>query len=172
MVNVILISNGENHKWYDWLSTQLVKRGHVVLQPPITTKNKTLKEGIEQLKDYRKYLDEESIMIGHGAGRAILIKILEEKLREIKGAFLVSGKPLNKEFKDFQLKELDINHVKDKAKNFFVYATENDDDETIKETEIISNILEEEFLLLDNTKHFNDDETFEDLLIDILSITH
>lgn len=171
MANILLITDGENHEWYNWLSKELIKRGHSVFQPPLP-KTKTLNDWMEEIKDYRKHLDENSMIIGHGAGRAILLKILEEKLREIKGAHLISGKPIKEELKEFNTKELDIESIKNKSKNFFVYASEEDDENSLKESEELAELLEDEVLILDNTKHFKKDEKFEDLLIDILSLTH
>jgi predicted alpha/beta hydrolase family esterase len=112
------------------------------------------------------------MIIGHGAGRAVLLKLLEEKLREIKGAFLLSGKPLSKDFEDFNIDELEMKHITEKTKNFFIYATENDDEESIKESEKIAQLLRDEVLIFDNKKNFDDDEKIEDLLIDILSLTN
>jgi len=171
MANILLITDGENHEWYNWLSKELIKRGNSIFQPPLP-KTKTIKAWMEDIKDYRKHLDENSMIIGHGAGRVILLKILEEKLRAVKGAHLISGKPLNEEFKEFNIKELDTEHIKNKTKNFFVYASEKDDEKSLKESENIAEILEEEVLILDNNKHFKNDKKFEDLLIDILSLTH
>ncbi|MFP4567779.1 MAG: alpha/beta hydrolase [Candidatus Woesearchaeota archaeon] len=170
MANIIIISDREKPKWQDWLSKELVKRGHLVFEPEFPKKSQNLNEWIDALKDFRKHLGETSIMVGHGAGRAILLKILEEKLREITGAVFLSGKSLNSEFENFTLNDLDFKIIKEKSKNFFIYASEQDDNESMQESEQIANLLDDEVMLHDNTKYFKKDELFEDILIDILSI--
>ena len=170
MANVILIPDGENHAWYDWISTELVKRGHSFFRPEFPPVSKGIDEWVASLKDYRKHLGESSIIVGHGAGRVIALRILEEKLREISGAFFVSGKPLSGDFKGFSFEELDFSAINNKAKSFFVYASEDDDSESLKESEFLAEKLDDEVLILEGPKYFKDYEKFEDLLIDILSL--
>lgn len=170
MVNVILISDGEDHAWYDWISTELVKRGHSFFYPDFPSLSEGIDAWIGALKDYRKHLDESSIVIGHGSGRVIALKILEEKLREISGAFFISGKPLVNDFKGFSFEEVDFSTVKDKAKNFFVYGSEEDDQESLKESEVLAELLDDEVLILEGPAYFKKFDKFEDLLIDIISV--
>ena len=170
MANIILLGDGENHEWYDWISTEVVKRGHSFFLPELPPVKEGMNAWIESLKDYRKHFDESSVLIGHGAGRLIVLKILEEKLRDIKGAILISGKTLREEFPNFQLEELDFKVIKEKSKNFFVYATEHDDDESVSESEEIAQALEDELLIHEGEKYFKKQDKFEDLLIDIISL--
>ncbi len=170
MVNVILVSDGGNHAWYDWLSTELVKRGHSFFFPDFPDVSEGVDAWIVALKDYRKHLDESSIIIGHGAGRVVALRILEEKLRKVNGAFFISGKPLNNDFKGFSFEEFDFSVISNKAGNFFVYASEFDDKESLKESEVLAQLLEDDVLILDGPAYFQDFDKFEDLLIDIISL--
>ena len=170
MVNVILIPDGENHAWYDWISTELVKRGHSFFLPEFPPVSEGVDAWIAALKDYRKHLGESSMLVGHGAGRVIVLKILEEKLREISGAFFVSGKPLVNDFKGFSFEELDFSVIKSKARHFFVYGSEHDAPDSLKESEVLAELLEDDVLILEGPAHFKDFDKFEDLLIDILSL--
>lgn len=170
MVNVILIPDGENCTWYDWLSTELVKRGHSFFLPQFPSKKEGISAWVEALKDYRKHLGESSIIIGHGAGRVIVLRILEEKLREVSGAFFIPGSSIKSSFKDFSFDDLDFSIIKDKARNFFVYSAEDDDSSSFSESEDLADRLDEEVLVYEGPEHFKKCEKFEDLLIDILSL--
>ena len=171
MANVILISDGEKHPWHEWLNNELTKRNHSLFNPEMPSIQEGINSWIEALKDYRKYLDEDAIIIAHGAGRVIALKILEEKLREMAGAIFISGKPINQEFNDFSFEELDFEMIKNKAKAFFIYGSENDDAESLKESETLAKLLDDEVLILEDNKYFKNQEKFEDLLIDVISLT-
>ena len=170
MVNVVLISDGERHDWYNWLSSELVKRGHSFLLPVMPNRGSSFDDWVLALKEFRKHLDESSIIIGHGAGRAVVLKVLEEKLKEVKGAFFISGLPFSKVVKDFSLDDFDFSAVGVKAKNFYVYASENDDSLSLKESEALADLLHDDVLILEDNMYFNGSDKFEDLLIDILSL--
>lgn len=165
LVNVILISDGENHAWYDWVSTELVKRGHSFFYPDFPSVGKGVDEWLFALKDYRKHLDEDSVIIGHGFGGFIALKILNEKLREISGFFFISGSNFDVDFNGF-----DFSVIKEKSKNFFVYASQNDGPESLSKAENLAKLLDEDVLVFDGPPGFSGLVDFEDLLIDILSL--
>ncbi|MCC7574436.1 alpha/beta hydrolase [Candidatus Woesearchaeota archaeon] len=170
MVNIILVSDGESHAWYDWLSSELVKRGHSFFLPVMPSVGESFDSWVSALKDFRKHLDESSIFIGHGAGRVVVLKVLEEKLRDVKGVFFISGSSLKNVFKDFSLDDFDFSVVKDKSKNFFVYASENDDQSSLDDSAFLAESVGDEVQLLDDAMYFKGMSDFEDLLIDVLSL--
>ena len=169
MANIILVSDGEKNPWYDWISTELVKRGHSFFYPVFPSADEGVDAWISALKDYRKHLDGSSVMIGHGLGRVVVLKILEEKLREISGAFFVSGKSLSG-VTDFSFDELDFSSIKSKSKVFFVYGSESDDPSSLKESEVLADSLGDEVMIFEESAYFKKQDKFEDLLIDILSV--
>ena len=170
MANIILVSDGEKNPWYDWISNELVRRGHSFFYPVFPSVKEGVDAWILALKDYRKHLDGGSVLIGHGAGRVVVLKVLEEKLREISGAFFVSGKSLGDTFNDFSFDDFDFSIIKGKAKNFFVYGSEADDPKSLKDSEVLADSLGDEVMIFEESAYFKKQDKFEDLLIDILSV--
>jgi len=170
MANIILISDGEKHAWYVWLSAELVKRGHSFFAPVLPSLSEGVDEWVDAFKDYRRYLDESSVIIGHGAGRVVVLKILEDKLREVKGAMFVSGEEFGKVCPSFSFELVDFSVVSKKAKHFFAYASEQDSFESLKESDVFARFFNDEVLILDDSAYFKGMMKFEDLLIDIISL--
>lgn len=95
MVNVIIVhGTGGNPKgnWFPWLKTKLEKEGCKVYVPKFPTpENQSLDSWLKEFKEYEKYLDEDSILIGHSLGPAFILSILESIKIQINSAFFIAG---------------------------------------------------------------------------------
>lgn len=80
----------ENH-WYPWLKEELEKKGYKVwvLQLP-DTNNPKLSKSVPYILDCGKFSDE-TLIIGHSAGGACVLAVLEELNTKIAQATVVSG---------------------------------------------------------------------------------
>lgn len=125
MKNVILIhgdAETPNSFWFPYLKGHLEKRGYNVWSPHILNFEKettsVIKEG-----DFT----EETILIGHSAGCAFILHVLEKINVEIKKAILVSGYAYTiSEGKKGTIKKYDWKKIKANAKKFIVINSDND----------------------------------------------
>ena len=95
MVNIFIIhGTGGNPQgnWFPWLKEELEKLGHKVFVPKFPTpENQSLENWLKVFEEYKQYLDENTIVIGHSLGPAFILNILEKQEKPIKAAFLVAG---------------------------------------------------------------------------------
>lgn len=96
MKNVILIhamSNSPNDFWYPWLKHKLEQNGYDVWAPQLPqADNPSIAVWVPYLLDNGKFT-EETIIIGHSAGAAVILSLLEELNIKVKQAILVAGFP-------------------------------------------------------------------------------
>lgn len=183
MANAILIhglkGNPDNH-WFPWIKKELEKRGYTVYAPSLPNKNPSLEEWEEAFNEYRKYLDADSIIIGHSLGAPFALKILEKKVRPIRATFLVAGfisehnNNYDEKLKTF-VEEFDFETIKKKSKEFFLYASDNDEAVPLDKTKELADNLGEDITIIEGAGHFTSEdsfEEFEDLLVDIISVEH
>jgi predicted alpha/beta hydrolase family esterase len=164
MANVLLIRETEireNDTWYPWLKKELEKRGHILFVPE-TPEIEDLNAWKSKAQEYMKFLDQYSMVIGHGFGAKVALKILESKSRTIAATFLVAG-CLDEEQYDFE-------NIKLKSKEFFVYASDNDIKVALEKTEHLAEMLDESVLPIPEAGHFDKIDEFEDILVDIISV--
>ncbi|MFH1670913.1 MAG: alpha/beta fold hydrolase [Patescibacteria group bacterium] len=65
--------------WFPWLKSELERLGCKVHIPQFPTPdNQTTETWFDVLDEYRKFLNEETILIGHSLGGAFLLRFLEE----------------------------------------------------------------------------------------------
>lgn len=138
---------------------------------PVFPSSKSLDEWLLSFKEFRKHLDESSVIIGQGFGRLVVLKILEEKLRPVRGALFLSGNDVESIFDVVSFSDFDFSDIKVKAGEFFVYSSEQDSSQSLKESEVLANAFDDDVLVLDEPAYFKSVDTFEDLLIDVLSLT-
>jgi len=164
MVNVLLIHElglGPKNAWYPWLEKELTKRGHKLFLPEFPNSS-IIDEWVNATSEIQKFLDHDSMIIGHGFGAKVALKILEKKSRIIATTFLVAGK-LDDEQYDFEV-------IKTKSSEFFIYASDNDEKVTLSDSDHFSSMLDEKALILIDAGHFDVVTEFEDILIDIISV--
>ena len=164
MFNVIVLHEkglSPDDTWYPWLKKELEKRDANVYFPTFSGDDYT-GDWRNKIKEYLKFMDENSMIIGHGEGIKIALKILETKSRTIAGTFLVAGHLDNEQF--------DFDNIKMKSDEFFVYASGDDHKVPASKTEHLAAMVGETPLIIPDAKHFDEITEFEDILIDIISV--
>jgi uncharacterized protein len=164
MLNVIVLHEkglNPNSCWYPWLKKELEKREGTVHFPTFSDEDYT-GDWRGKIKEFLKFMDEDSMIIGHGEGIKIALKILETKSRTIAGTFLVAGHLDDEQF--------DFENIKTKSDEFFVYESDNDKEVSAAKTDHLAAMVGETSLIIADAKHFDEITEFEDLLIDIISV--
>jgi predicted alpha/beta hydrolase family esterase len=164
MFNVIVIHEkglSPDSAWYPWLKKELEKREGTVHFPTFSDDDYT-GDWRSKIKEFLKFMDSDSMIIGHGEGVKIALKILETKSRTIASTFLVAGHLDDEQF--------DFENIKTKSDEFFVYASDNDSQVPAAKTEHLASMVGETSLIIADAKHFDEMTDFEDILIDIISV--
>ncbi len=136
MSNVLIFHGTGGHpleNWFPWLKGELEKKGCPVFIPQFPhPKDHPLSDWLDVFKDYERYLNEETILIGHSLGGIFLLRVLERLTKRIKAAFFVAtpigiGK-VRYYMSDFKFSgfEFDFEKIKRMAKYFKVYHSDND----------------------------------------------
>ncbi len=165
-MNIFIIHGSygnENENWFPWLKENLEKSGYTVFVPHFPTPdNQSLENWLEVFKEYTKYLDKDSVMIGHSLGVAFILNILENINFQIKSSFLISGfiELLNNpEFdeinKTFINKNFNFTKIKNNCNKFFIYHSDNDPYVNIDKAKNLAQKLNEEIVIVKNAGHFN-----------------
>lgn len=171
MTNIIIIhGTGGNPKgnWFPWLKSELEKAGHKVFVPKFPTpKNQSLNSWESVFEKYEKYLDKDSIVIGHSLGPAFLLSVLERSQKQIKAAFFVAGftgllgisefDGLNK---TFACRSFDWTKIKDHCRKFYVINSDNDPYVPLQKGRDIAKNLGTKLIVLKNAGHINADSGY------------
>lgn len=150
--------------WFPWLKQKLEEKGYRVFVPqfpsPPVVPSKIV-EWFDVLKNYEKYIDENTILIGHSLGGLFTLRILEKLNHPIKAACFV-GTPIgikrilnyerDKAFGGF---EFDWENIKNKAKNFIVFHSDNDPYVDLENGKQLAKNLGIELSFVPNAGHFN-----------------
>lgn len=163
MKNVFIIHGaygypGEN--WFPWLKKELEKEGYNVIVPTFPTpENQNLNNWLKVIGNYKKYFDQDTIVVGHSIGAGFLLNVIERLERPIRSAFLVSGwtgllndslDEINKTFID---KQFDWNKIKKNCQKFYVYNSDNDPYVPLKLGQDLAKNLEADLILVKNGGH-------------------
>jgi len=94
MKNVIIFhgtGGSPNAYWIPWLAFGLEKRGYKVTVPSLPNPNKPdINEALPFVLNNLEF-DEETVLIGHSSGSALILSVLENIKPKIKMAILVAG---------------------------------------------------------------------------------
>jgi len=143
--------------------------------PTPTPKNQTLTNWLKVFKKYEKYLDKNSIVVGHSLGPAFLLNVIEKLNHPIKAVFFVAGSisPLNnpkfdKLWETFINKPFDWNKIKQNCKKFYVFHSDNDSYVPLEKGKELANNLDIDLIFVKNAGHFNKDAGYTkfDLLLE------
>lgn len=166
MATVFIIHGAYGHPgegWFPWLKKELEKLGCRVFVPKFPTpKNQTLENWLKVFEDYRQYLDENSIVVGHSLGPAFLLNILEKLDKPIKAAFFVAGgftrtgHPADEINKTFVDKSFDWQKIKQNCKKFYIFHSDNDPYIPLEQAERLAKNLGTDVILVKNAGHFNE----------------
>ena len=178
MANIIIIHGtmgSPKGNWFPWLKSELEKLGHNVFVPKFPTpEGQNLDNWMKTFQDYKKYLDEDSILVGHSLGPSFILSILENLDRSIKSAYLVAGFTGlldNKEFdtlnESFVTKSFNWSKIKQNCGSFYVINSDDDPYVPLEKGKDLADSLGTELIVLNNAGHINIDSgynTFEFLL--------
>jgi hypothetical protein len=132
MLNILIIHGaygGPEKHWIPWIREKLENYGYNVIVPKFPDpQSHDLNSWLMVFNDYRKYLDENSLIIGHDIGSNFILHILEDLNKKIRAVFLVScfkGRPTHEKFKninsEFTDKEFDWEKIKKCCHRFYLY---------------------------------------------------
>ena len=167
MTNIFVIHGAygdPEENWFPWLKSELEKLGCKVFVPKFPTpENQSLENWLKVFEDYKQYLDENSIVVGHSLGPAFLLNILEKLDKSIKAAFFVSGfvgllgnpdfDNINKSFVD---KSFDWQKIKQNCKKFYIFHSGNDPYVPLEKAKELAKNLAVDVILVKNAGHFNE----------------
>lgn len=172
-------SSQEN--WLPWLRDELKGKGFQVFVPNFPTpEGQTLENWMKVFDEYGYFMDEETVLIGHSAGVAFILSVLEKSQKPVKACFLVSGfvdflddddlDSINKSFID---KDFDWGRIKKNCGGFHLYHSDNDPYVPLAKAENLAEKLGVEVKMVSSAGHFNRAagyDKFELLLRDILAL--
>ncbi len=169
MTNIIIIHGSYGHpgeNWFPWLKKELEALGHRVFVPKFPTpKNQSLKNWLLIFRKYEKYLDEESIVVGHSIGPAFLLSVIEA--HKVKTAFFVAGfigkftgkwanPSFNKINRTFAEKVFDWKKIKKNCNKFYLFYSDNDPYVPPEKAFELGKHLDVKPILMKNAGHFNE----------------
>lgn len=176
MKNIFIIhgSYGSPHEnWFPWLKKELSKQGHRVFVPqfPIPPPEKrdsaygghNLSDWLKTLEDYKKYIDEDTIIIAHSRGCIFTYRFLEKLKEPVSSVFLVAPW-INftwypngwKKVDSFHKKPFNWNKIKKRAKYFEVFQSTNDPvNIPVNEGKKVAAYLNAQFVLVKKAGHFS-----------------
>ena len=167
--------------WFSWLKDELTKSGHNAYVPKFPTpKNQTLENWQKAFENYKKDLNENSILIGHSLGCAFILNLLEKENKKIKAAFLVAAyyKFIDNDYFDTISKtfmhDFRWELIKKNCENFFIYHSDNDMYQPVSMAHELTKNLNAKLKIIRNAGHFNQKSgyvEFEILLEDIKRLT-
>jgi len=168
------LPENERH-WKPWLKQELEKRKYIV-------SNELYPE--DWVPDYNKWkevfeknkIDNDSILVGHSAGTAFLLRWLAENKRKVNKVILIAPSIIKygKYFKESDLKNFNYGaSLKKYFNEITVFYSDNDDEDIIKSAEQINSKLGGELINLKGRGHFTLDDMgtkkFPELLERIVS---
>ncbi|MBI4176679.1 MAG: serine hydrolase family protein [Candidatus Aenigmarchaeota archaeon] len=171
MPNVIIIHGSYGHpeeNWFPWLKSELERLGCNVFIPRFPTPDgQTLENWIKTFKGYEKYLDKNSIAVGHSLGPAFLLSVIEKLGGPIKAAFFVAGfigkfedAWANPEFdrinRTFAEKQFNWKKIRQNCGKFYVIYSNDDPYVPPEKSEELGKLLDVKPVLIKNAGHFNE----------------
>lgn len=183
-MNFILIHGtygNPDENWFPWLKKELERLGYEVLAPKFPTpKNQSLDSWLNVFKGYEKYVDKETVFIGHSLGPAFILKLVERF--KVRACFFVAGflgsidnPDFDKINASFFEQGFDWDKIKKNCKNFFVYNSDNDPYVDASHGEKIASNLGVNLKVIKGAGHFNAKagySKFDLLLKDIKTIIY
>ena len=163
-MNCLIFHGTDGHdkeNWFPWLKKKLDDLGIKTEVPNFPNSNKPkLEDWLNHLKSYQ--INEDTILIGHSLGVALILKLLENGVK-IKAVFLVAAfcDDLNWDLlKESNFFKGDFNweEVKKSCSCFEVLTSKNDPYLKIEDGDKVANNLGVENQIIDAYKHFNMEE--------------
>lgn len=152
-----------DENWLPWLKQKLEELGYKVVIPNFPTpENQTLENWRKVFDKYKRYINKNTILIGHSLGPAFILDLLENIDKPVESAFFVSGflgllgnsdfDEINKTFTD---RTFDWEKIKQNCKKFYIYHSNNDPYVPIKKATELAEKLDCKVIEIKNAGHFN-----------------
>ena len=166
MTNVFIFHGTNAHpeeNWFPWLKQKLERLGCKVIVPKFPTpKNQSLENWLDILKEYKKYYNENTVLIGHSLGGAFLLRVLERSNVKIKAAFIVAAPIGLIPIKNYESDKLflgnfkfDWRKIKNHCKKFFICHSDNDPCVSLANGKKLAEELGTDLIFIPNAGHFN-----------------
>jgi predicted alpha/beta hydrolase family esterase len=184
MTEVFLIHGAYGNpeeNWFPWLKKELEKLDCWVYAPKFPTPEKqSLENWRKVLERYEQHINGDTIFIGHSAGAAFILSVLETLRQPVKASFLVAGWVGSLGIPRFDSvnatltgKEFRWHEIRRNCRQFHVYASDNDPYVPLVKTKEMADNLLTQVKLITHAGHFgisNGYRQFEVLLRDIRNI--
>jgi predicted alpha/beta hydrolase family esterase len=165
--NIFIFHGTEGHpkeNWFPWLKQELETKGYNVIvpqfpSPPVIPAK--ISEWFDVLKEYDQYIDENTVFVGHSLGGIFTLRVLEKLEHPIEAAFFVGApigvKPILNYDRDssFSGFDFDWENIKNKAKDFVVYQSDDDPYVGLDNGKELARHLGIELSFIPNAGHFN-----------------
>jgi uncharacterized protein len=171
MTNIIIVhgtyGNPEGN-WFPWLKSELENIGCRVFTPTFPTpKNQSLESWLEVIEDYKQYINEDTIVVGHSLAPAFLLSVIETLDQPIKSAFLISafvcllGNPEFDELnKTFVTKSFNWDLIKKNCNTFHIINSDNDPYVPIQEGQKLAKELDVDLTVIKDGGHLNSESGY------------
>lgn len=167
--------------WFPWLKEKLEKKGCTVFIPQFPTPmEESLESWLKILARYKKYINKDTILIGHSRGARFLFHVLESLPVPVYAAFFVGVSIGIKQvaysreaYKFANGYKFNWDLIKNSAGYFFLYHSDNDPYVHLDNARKVAKILGIKLTLIPRAGHFNTASgyvRFEKLYKDLLSI--
>ena len=167
MSNVFIFHGTEGYpdeNWFPWLKEKLEAKGHQVFVPQFPTPPVVPAKMVEWfgvLENYRQYINEDTIIIGHSLGGIFALRVLEGLGSPVKAVFLVGTpvgvRPILNYDRDSSFSGFEFNwpKIKSNAKHFVVYQSDDDPYVGLDNGKELTKNLGVELTFIPNAGHFN-----------------
>ena len=168
MKNAFIFHGTEGYpeeNWFPWLKKELEKKGYKVYVPQFPSPPKIpadISKWFDVLKDYERYIDEDTILIGHSLGGVFILRLLERLQHPVKAAVLVGTpcgvRPILNYDRDssFTGFSFDWKSIIKKARHFLVFQSDNDPFVSLGNGEELAKKLGVKLNFVPNAGHFNE----------------
>ena len=165
--NIFIFHGTEGHpeeNWFPWLKGELEAQDYNVIvpqfpSPPVVAAK--IDEWFDVLKDYEQYINEDTVFVGHSLGGVFTLRVLEKLDHPVKAAVYVGApigvRPILNYDRDssFSGFEFDWDAIKNHAKNFVVYQSDDDPYVGLDNGKELATHLGVELSFIPNAGHFN-----------------
>ena len=148
--------------WFPWLKQKLEKnRLNVIIPKFPTPAGQSLKAWFKVFNQYKQYVNEKTIFIGHSLGGMFLLKVLEQLKHPVHAAFFVSApvgvKPIKFYNSDYAFVHFVFNWpvIIKKVKTFSVYHSDNDPYVCLGNGKMLAKQLRVALTLIPKAGHLN-----------------
>ena len=166
-INIFIFHGTEGYpeeNWFPWLKQELKQKGYNVIVPQFPTPPVVpakISEWFDVFENYKQYIKENTILIGHSLGGLFTLRILEKLEKPILAAFFIGTpigiQPIGNYERDnsFSGFNFDWGKIKNKAMNFVVFHSDNDPYVVLENGKKLAKNLGVKLSFVPNAGHFN-----------------